>query len=207
MKKIRLFKQFINEASFHTFLDENIVNDKFITDFIKSDDSAYYLLNYFIEVNDLDEDDSDDIEKSPEYHEFVKDEFYGYLESTKDNLYDKIDYNTNKIKIYRAITVDDNWIDHIKKQGKRLGIYWSWDIDGAETHWGDPKKKKEALIESEIDEKYVDWIETFRLNIHPSYNEEREIRLFKNTPIKINSIKIDGDEIDIEEIRNKIFYS
>jgi len=47
-----------------------------------------------------------------------------------------------------------------------------------------------TLLESEIDEKYVDWIDTIALNAHPIYKEECEIRLFKNTPVKIKKIEI-----------------
>jgi hypothetical protein len=71
---------------------------------------------------------------------------------------------------------------------------------------GDYKKTNTIIIEIEIDEKYINWITTLELNMHPSYLEEKEIRLFKNTPIKIKSIKINDKEIDISIIENKIFY-
>jgi hypothetical protein len=43
--------------------------------------------------------------------------------------------------------------------------------------------------------------------MHPNYSEEKEIRLFKNTPIQIKSIKINDKEIDISILGNKVFYS
>jgi hypothetical protein len=62
-------------------------------------------------------------------------------------------------------------------------------------------------METEIDEKYINWQETLTMNIHPSYPEEKEIRLFKNTPININRISINGKDVDISEIKDKTFYA
>jgi hypothetical protein len=148
-------QQILNEASFHSFDNDDILNDKYIKNFINSDDVADNLLDWYIESNDLDEDDKETIRLSQDYYEYIKDELYRHLEDAKENIYDKIDYHSNKITLFRAITVDDNWLQHLKTQGKRLGIYWSWSGDGAETHWGDPSKKNEAIIEVDIDEKYV----------------------------------------------------
>jgi len=71
---------------------------------------------------------------------------------------------------------------------------------------GDSTKKNKTIIEAEIDEKYVDWKTTFELNMHSNYSEEKEIRLFKNTPIQIKSIKINDKEINILILGNKTFY-
>ena len=200
-------QQMLNEASFHSFDNDDILNDKYIKNFINSEDVADNLLDWFIERNDLDDDDKENIRLSQDFYDEVKDELWRHLEDAKENIYDKIDYHSNKITLYRAITVDDNWLNHLKAQGKRLGIYWSWDSDGAETYWGYSSKKNTAVIEVDIDEKYVDWETTFGMNMHPNYSEEKEIRLFKNTPIQIKSIKINGNEIDISILGNKVFYS
>jgi hypothetical protein len=200
-------QQILNEASFHSFDNDDILNDKYIKNFINSEDVADNLLDWYIESNDLDEEDKETIRLSQDYYEYIKDVLYRLLEDAKENIYDKIDYHSNKITLFRAITVDDNWLQHLKTQGKRLGIYWSWCGDGAVTHWGDYSKKNEAIIEVDIDEKYVDWKTTFEMNMHPNYSDEKEIRLFKNTPIQIKSIKINHKEIDISILGNKVFYS
>jgi hypothetical protein len=62
-------------------------------------------------------------------------------------------------------------------------------------------------MEVEIDEKYVDWKTTFEMNMNPNFSEEKEIRLFKNTPIRLKSLTINDDEVDISIFGNKIFYS
>ena len=52
---------------------------------------------------------------------------------------------------------------------------------------------------------HVNWIDTIKTNMNPSNEGENEIRLFKNTPIKINRLWINDVEIDISPIKNKIF--
>ncbi len=201
----KILKEVLAERSYHSFDNDEILNDKYIKNFIKTDDAATPLLEWFIESNELDEDDADTIQDSEEFYEFVKNELERHLEEAKDNIYDKIEYHSNKITLYRAITVDDNWLQHLQAQGKRLGIYWSWDSSGAETHWGDAAKSNTAVIESDIDEKYIDWVSTFKMNMHPNFSEEKEIRLFKNTPILIKSITINDEEVDISALSNKRF--
>ena len=116
-----------------------------------------------------------------------------------------------EISIYRRMTVKPDWLKHLEKQGGRLGIYWSWDPDAAETHWGFNQSLKTIMIESSIKSEYVDWVETLQLNISPLYEEEKEVRLFKNTPIKIKAIYDqkgyeDGKAMRISpNIKNKIF--
>lgn len=201
-------QKMLNEASFHSFKNSDILTDKYIKNFIKTDDAVDRLLDWYIESNKLDSDNKDSIMLSQDFYEYIREELDRNLEDAKENIYDKIDYNSNKLTLYRAITVDDNWLNHLKVQGKRLGIYWSWDRSGAETHWGyGGSHKNVAVIESEIDEKYVDWRTTFELNMHPDYSEEKEIRLFKNTPIQIKSININGKIVDISILGNKTFYS
>jgi len=204
-KTIREFV--INEASFHDFPSHEILSDKYIKDYIEHEDATESLLNWFIESNGLDSDDEDRILYSQEFHEFIKEYFEAELDKAKEEIYDRIDYDSNIIKLYRAITVDDNWIQHLKSQGKRLGIYWSWDDNAAEAHWADNSKKNTAVIEAEINEKYVDWEETFKLNIHPFLSDEKEIRLYNNTPIKINSITINDEPLDLSILGNKTFTS
>lgn len=215
LTKFKLFESILNESSFFDLSINNFFNDKFLNDFKKQEsDFIRNELENYISDNDLDDNNESEIEDSTEFNEYIEDILKDNFIEFKETIYDIIDDNTDKIKIYRSIRVDDNWLNHLKTQGKRLGIYWSWDYDGAESHWGDFNKKNEVVIESEINEKYINWEETIYQNIHPNYQEEKEIRLFKNTPIIIKSIQFndnsndDGNkEIDITEIKNKIFYA
>lgn len=208
------YNNFINEKSIINFNINNIIKDDFLDEYISETGKDYidiYKNNY-----DVDDDtDYYDIIESEDFREFIRDELIQNFEEVKEELIDNIDISSGKIKIYRHMKVDINWINHLLKKGKRLGIYWSWDEDSAFPHWGDINKPILAIIESEIDERYVDWIETLKQNTDPRYKEEKEIRLFKNTPIKINNIilkdssdkKIDIDKKIMNKIKNKIFYA
>ena len=202
----KLLKLF--ESSFHDFSDDDILNDKYLTDLIRTE--SYInddLLYAYIDTYNLEDEDKNAIQDSLDFKQYVKDYLQQNLDQAKENIFNEINYDKNDIFIYRAITVDDNWLQHLKSQGKHLGIYWSWSPDGAETHWGDNSKSNVAIITALIDEKHINWIETFHLNIHPSLGDEKEIRLYKNTPLNIVTITINNEEIDLSILNNKIFYS
>lgn len=199
-------RNLLTEKSFNEFNVDDILTDKYVKNHIESGESDI-LIHWYQQQYDMEDVDEDEITSSEEYFNFIKDELENHLYTAMDNIYDKIDYHSDKIRLYRAMTVDDNWLNHLKKEGKRLGIFWSYESSGAETHWGDNSKNNTAIIEIEIDEKYVNWVETLQLNSHPNYHEEQEIRLFKNTPIKIERIIINDEEVDISEIQDKIFYA
>ena len=77
--------------------------------------------------------------------------------------------------------------------------------NSAEAHWGYGENEKEAVITARVNEEYVNWKETFELNIMQTTGDEDEIRLFKNTPLEIISITIEDEEIDLELLGNKTF--
>jgi hypothetical protein len=199
----KVFELTLNESSFYDFSINNIFTDNFLKNFKNSEkDLIDIMYDWYIQKNQ-DDDDELKIRDNNEFNEYIQNILIEAFEDFQYNMYTLI--KNNKIKIYREMTVDDNWINHLKKQGKRLGIYWSWDYKSAESHWGDYNKKNTVTIESEIYEKYIDWDKTIYMNIHPNYLEEREIRLFKNTPIIIKSITFNNEKIDISEIKNKVF--
>lgn len=113
-----------------------------------------------------------------------------------------------KLVVWRKITVTEDWINHLQSKGKHLGIYWSWDPEATDTHWGDFSKRSVALIEAEVSENGVDWEKTLRSNVEPSIGEEeKEITLNKGVPVKILSIEVDGKPQDISSLQGKEFYS
>lgn len=206
IKSISNFKnQTLNESSFFDFKFNDIVTPTFMKEFIHDDIVDSYL-DIFIQDNNLDDDNEDDIRESQPFVNFMMQILMDNFKLAKENIYDKFDEH-DKILIYRAITVDDNWLNHLKSQGKRLGIFWSWDENGAETHQGNYDLKNIAVIEAEIAEKYIDWKTTLIANIHPSFIDEQEITLFKNTPINIKSITINDEIVDISFLNDKNFYA
>ena len=165
-------------------------------------------LEEFKDYKNIDEDDEDydedEILASSEFLNFVEDQLSNDFQNVKYDIGRTI--KNGHIPIYRSMTVKSNWFKNLKKH-KHLGIYWSWSKHAAESHWGHfGKDYREIKLVSKIKENYVDWIDTFQLNIMPGTGyEEKEIRLFKNTPIKLDAILVGGKPIDISEIKDKVF--
>ena len=196
--KIQRLAGILNEKSFHNFDVSDIITDKYLKNYIEDDDS---LLNYYITNNDLHNVSEKEVYASKDFQDFLKMQLEEKLTNAMENMYNAIT-NNGKITIYRAITVKDDWIEHLKTQGKHLGIFWSWHKEGADPIWADESKPTDVVITARVNEEYVDWKETFELNIS---SDEDEIRLFKNTPLEIISITIEDEEVDLELLANKTF--
>ena len=147
--------------------------------------------------------------------EIDEEDFLNWLQyDIKFKLEDLVDFyrreviKNGRVTVWRKITVKESWMDHLAKEGKHLGVYWSWDPDAADTHWGDYSKPSKALIEAEVPENGVDWEGTLINNIEPfTGDDEKEIKLFKGVPLKILSVEIDGVLQNISNIEEKTFYS
>ena len=204
---IRFVKNKINE-SFFNYNDDSLLTKSYIENFIKNDSVIDDIIpSYGNIVHVENEDELEKLKGSVKFFNYIKDILYNELDAVKSNIYEKIDEHGN-IKIYREMKVFSDYLEQLQKFGKHIGIYWSWDELAVYSHNATTTKFKNiVLIESEINEKYVNWDETFKLNIHPYYTDEKEIRLFKNTPIRILSIKLNGKELDISSIQNKTFYA
>lgn len=113
-------------------------------------------------------------------------------------------FKGDTITIWREMTVDDKWLELLPTTGKRLGKYWSYEEDAAEAHWGGSGIK--IRLQTSVDEKFIDWTQTIIANIDPQVGEsEKEITLFKNTPLKLEKLIVNKQEMDISNFRNKIF--
>lgn len=199
MKKIKPFNLF--EAKLEDFTFDDIYTKDYFEDYLMNQDIIRDYYGVF-------EEDHPNISfKSEEFKiwllKLFKEEYNRFL----DEFLSKTEYLYGSFEIYRVITVDNNWIEHLKTQGKHLGIFWSWDEDTAEAHQGDRNKPNEAHITCEIKDTDIDWIETLRLNTHPYNNEEKEIRLFKGTPLKITKLLINNILIEDNIIYSKTFYA
>lgn len=203
------FYQFINEKYMHDIDVSDVVTDKFVKDFISINSDTYY--QYYLNEKGLDEDehDFDNIVNSKDYFLFVKNELKISFEKAQDEIYSSLDYiNNNYFKIYREIHVDSKWVDNLSKNIKRLGIYWTYDKNRAEAYWGHDKSKNIVVtITAVIRENQVNWVETLQQNTDMYFSDEKEIRLFKNTPIQLIEILVDGEPLDLEDygVENKLF--
>jgi hypothetical protein len=196
------YKNFINEASLSTIGLEDVINKKFISIVLSDSYNRESLIyQYMGEESISDENEIDDAE----FNNWVKYEL-DYLASEFITKVNKDLIKNGKIKIWRAMSVNKEWESRLQTEAKHLGIYWSWDQEGAEPHWGyNTELPFTTIMEAEVDETSVDWYPTIRLNTEPISFEEKEIRLVKGAKIKIISIKINENEIDLSDISGDRF--
>ena len=85
------------------------------------------------------------------------------------------------LEVYREITVPS--LDNIKFDS--IGVYWTWDEDAAEAHWGQGTGYR-VKFAAEINADIVDWDTSIMCNLDPSLGEdEKEIRLFDGASFEI----------------------
>jgi hypothetical protein len=89
-----------------------------------------------------------------------------------------------KLRAWREIRADENWTP----EQQHPGIYWSWDENTAEAHWGGGHEGHGPvtwMMEALLNPAQINWPITIAMNANPSYEEEREVRIFPNTPVEI----------------------
>jgi hypothetical protein len=203
MKHLTLFENFIYESLLTSVNLDSILTRDFVEDMAAKDEffmDMYKHEEYLTDVED------EDINQEDFLNWLEYDLRYKLEELIR--LYRNELIHNGKVTVWRAMTVTSSWLDHLEREGKHLGIYWTWDPDAADTHWGDYSKPSKVLIEAEVPENGVDWEKTLIMNIEPfTGDDEKEITLFKGVPLKILSIEIDGVLQNISKVEEKTFYS
>jgi hypothetical protein len=205
---MKIVRETINEGYISDIPKEDILSkdlDKNINDYIGDLETYGYVYKY--ENPDKYEDLTDsEVTETEDFKNWIEYEIEYRYNNIIDKLSDLADIN-GRIKIWRVLAVDNNWLNHLKKEGLHLGIYWSYEKDVAEAHWGYNKDTNlYARIESSVDEKHVNWIDTIKANLNfATGDEEKEIRLFKGTLLKIENLEINLKKQNISDIKNKIF--
>jgi hypothetical protein len=196
------YSEFLNEASIATIGLDDVINKKFLSIVLSNTYNRESLIYQYMHeegISNEAEVEEEEFSNWVRYElDYLADEFVSKIkrEIVKDG----------KIKIWRAMSINKDWESRLSSQVKHLGIYWSWDPEGAEPHWGhNTDLPFTTIMEAEVDETSVDWYPTIRLNVEPVSFEEKEIRLVKGAKINILSIKIDGKEIDLSEISGERF--
>ena len=181
-------KQYIDEQHQKDFLGP------FVAQYLQEENGEYF--NW-----DDDEEKTDEIINDSDFKNWLEYELEVRFDDFRDTINDLTNYSESRLILYRAMSVPADYLDKmIFGKVKRLGHYWAYSKEKAEPHWGynDEKLNHSIIFEIKIPDDQVDWIETFRLNLeHDFYNDESEIRLFKNTPINIENIS--WDEADVED--------
>jgi hypothetical protein len=196
------YSEFLNEATISAIDPNDVINKKFLSIVLGDTYNRESLIyQYMHEEGIVNEEDIDD----DEFSDWVKYELDYLANEFVDKTNNEL-IKTGRIKIWRAMSVNKEWESRLPSEAKHLGIYWSWDSEGAEPHWGyNTDLPFTTIMEAEVDETSVDWYPTIRLNVEPISFEEKEIRLVKGSKINILSIKIDEKEIDLSEISGERF--
>lgn len=209
---MKTFKKFLTESSYDDFASDDLFENWFneISKGMGSYDGVEYVFeNFKDEYEQFKDMEDDEITNIPEFKEYMRTDFDERFDKFIYNIRRIIIDNNNKIPIYRVLTVNDKFFNHLETTtSPKLGIYWSWDENSAEAHWGDWKKPNSIIIHSEINENEVDWEATILLNINAITGEdEREIRLYNNTPLKILALvnHKTNQKYDISKIKDKTF--
>jgi hypothetical protein len=189
---INEFKQFINEC-----IDLSKYVNEYVNEYL---DNEFYINNYRYEENIDDDTDDEKIINDEEYKSWLKYD----IEFKLDEINNIID---SPLTLYRKMSVDNNWFKQLKEYTK-LGIYWSYESNVAETHWGYINNKKPNLVELiiTINRSNVDIDKTYSARLLPyTGDEEKEITLLDNTIIKLDKIIINDIEQNIDHLKKLKF--
>lgn len=103
------------------------------------------------------------------------------------------------IEVWRAIDVGDGSYDdayqNIVEGYGGLGIYWAWNQDAAEAHWG--VDGKPFVLHGMLRPQDVDWKQTVYKNAY-SLRDECEIETNKDAYVQIVGYEVDGKYVELE---------
>jgi hypothetical protein len=76
-------------------------------------------------------------------------------------------------------------------QTERLGVYWSYDENAAEAHWGySGGRSAFVTLHAKIPKQFIDWETTLILNLQPNcIGDEKELRVIEGSPIVVDQIE------------------
>lgn len=200
IKKI-IAEQINKDISFENLELSDILSDKELMGLYDNDNMETYYQYYLNNGDNI----TEQIKESSHYKKAIKEYIKELFETFYYNIDDRI--RNNSITIFRAITVDDDWLPSFSKNKIiKLGVYWAYDSKGAVTHWGDYNKKNEVILSGIVELDKIDWEGTFlvKLRIDQS-DEEMEIRLKEGVEIDLTSITIEGEEVDPKLFENNKF--
>ena len=120
----------------------------------------------------------------PEYNVDTPEFTEAFVKWSKDEVEASLDeitqlFKNDKLRVWREITAPVDW-----KPSGHPGLYWSWEKDAAEAHWGDGEGVK-WLLEATVTFDQIDWVETLGRNASTSYNDEKEIRVLASADVKL----------------------
>lgn len=128
--------------------------------------------------------------------EKAEDFFFERLDEIADSLKAHLEIEGDKAIVYREITVPDEgeFLVYLSSglpmpKFKGIGVYWSFDRDSAQAHWGNGSHEHTVLMKGRVDLSDIDFKTTILLNLHPSLGEdEAEIRLKAGAKVEVVAI-------------------
>ena len=143
--------------------------------------SGEQLMYEYQQARELDPDLSINIH-SQDFKDWLKEWVEDQVYDAWNNFMHLFDRGGNAI-LYRMITAPADW----KPDDRHPGIYWSWEEDAAEAHWGDFRRGHVRwLLTAKVN---VDWTATLAMNVQPDYASEKEIRLKDNAPLELLNVE------------------
>jgi GNAT superfamily N-acetyltransferase len=113
----------------------------------------------------------------PEEQQAIRNEnAYNELESSYNDILDRHMFWAYPLTVYRAMTLTD--IKDMRTKG--VGVYWAWDEEAAQPHWGYGEGAGSVVytLKAQVGERDIDWKGTIWANLDPNIgDEEKEIRL------------------------------
>lgn len=132
---------------------------------------------------DVDDVDFTDPEIAPDFEEFLSDHTRERVGTAFDDLLDGLEMDGDRVRIWRSIMVSPEWIDTGIHE-RPLGVFWSFDRDAAECHWGDYSAGKvEIRLEGLVDPGDVDWDCSVYCNTR--FPEEKEVHLKDSALVEV----------------------
>lgn len=181
-----------NGITVESIFGKGKLSDAYVTEYDadlyrKIEQYAWEVLN----INNYEgEYDGQNIELLKDFQDWLYDDISVTIDDLKDVFISLI--SGNIIEGWREMSVNKKWLTDLKN-GKinKLGIFWSYEEDAAEPHWGYGANKKYIRLKADININAIDWISTFRANLYPSLGEdEKEITMKENRNIKLVEMKL-----------------
>lgn len=143
---------------------------------------------------------------------YAREWFDNHIDEWDEQIEKKCQVEGDHVLVYRALTVkDENEFIDLLKNGKYikgysgLGVFWSWDEDKADSHWGSYSEgEKEVLLKAKIHYSLIDIDTSLILNFSPSLGlDEAEFQLIEGNDIHLLSI-VNSNNKEIEINKNLI---
>jgi len=134
--------------------------------------------------------------KQPEmWYEYTKSKLESYYEVYKEAYKTlKGTIKGGKVKIWRAMEVSSEFLDELATGNPLLGSYWSWEERAANVFADEHIKRTGSIpikLAGVVSADKINWGTSLYYNMHPDFDNEKEIRLNVGTEITLVNVAVD----------------